>query len=126
MLDDLLIQEQSSDLLSTAYDFLNKSFIGDISWRTWMDVAGLGVGFVSGFKKNPLGGLIGYGIAAFPEFWDWTYRLTQRPGSTFQEDTFPFLTDAGADLLFMGFTYFGGQLLRGYYENKHPEHYSRE
>ena len=55
MLDDLLIQEQSSDLLSTAYDFLNKSFIGDISWRTWMDVAGLGVGFVMALRKSARG-----------------------------------------------------------------------
>lgn len=119
MLDELVRQEQSSDLLSTAYDSLiRNTFLGEIGWRTWMDVAGLGISFVSGFKKNSKIGLMSYGIAAFPELWDWTYNLTHNRGTTFEEDSIPFLVGAGEDLLLVGLTYFGGRLLRAWYETR--------
>ena len=116
-----LLQESEPDFLSRTYDWLCRYVpIDQISGRTWIDIIGLTTGFVSGYRKNLKGGLIGYGIAVLPETWDWALRITRMPSTAFEDDMMPFLREAGADLLFIGLSYSAGRILRAYHETSKP------
>ena len=109
---EYLQSQQPDDLLTKVYTFLrDKTPLGKVSWRTWMDLGGIVTAAAGGYRHDPRLGIGGLVVSLVPETFDFIVHV-EVDGMTLFDAGAAFGKDMIADVLSIGAAYVIGLAFR--------------